>query len=104
MGVESHKAKMATVTKVAQMKVSLLNRVVQQTPLRTLCAGASTPGKYVSAATPADPVEPVGPGAGKTTEYPNPEYYLYNDKSYFDLEVEMVKDRVPQPNANNHLM
>merc|ERR1712128_33567 len=55
--------------------------------------------RYVSAATPVDPTEPVGPGAGKTTEYPNPEYFLYDKVSYFDLELEMKKDRCPQPSA-----
>merc|ERR1739838_683355 len=97
--------KMATVTKASQMlKVSQLARIAQQTSLRTLCSEASTPGKYVSAATPADPAEPVGPGAGKTTESPNPECYLYNNYNYFDYEVEMKKDRVEQPSAQNQYL
>merc|ERR1711915_875111 len=97
--------KMATTLKVGQMvKVSHLGRISVQTALRSLCSEASVPGKYVSAATPADPAEPVGPGAGKTTDYPNPEYYLYNNVSYFDLEVEMLKHRVPQPAASNQYL
>lgn len=43
----------------------------------------------------------VGPGALKTGEYKNSEYYSYNAMSYFDLEAEMVKDRLPQPSAGN---
>ena len=43
----------------------------------------------------------VGPGASKSGDYKNPEYYLYNNKSYFDLEVEMMKDRIKQPASGN---
>lgn len=43
----------------------------------------------------------VGPGADKAGSYPNTEYYTYNKLSYFDLEVEMSSDRLPQPAADN---
>uniref|UniRef100_A0A0P4WT98 Uncharacterized protein n=1 Tax=Scylla olivacea TaxID=85551 RepID=A0A0P4WT98_SCYOL len=57
--------------------------------------------KYSSAATPAPPSQPIGPGADKAGPYPNTEYYSYNKLSYFDLEVEMSSDRLPQPTADN---
>ncbi|XP_066944811.1 uncharacterized protein NdufV3 [Macrobrachium rosenbergii] len=56
---------------------------------------------YDSPATPADPGHAVGPGASKAGDYPNTEYYTYNKMSYFDLEVEMGADRIPQPSADN---
>ncbi|XP_068227108.1 uncharacterized protein [Palaemon carinicauda] len=56
---------------------------------------------YNSPATPSDPGHEVGPGASKTGEYPNTEYYTYDKMSYFDLEVEMAPDRIPQPSADN---
>ncbi|KAK3887215.1 hypothetical protein Pcinc_008693 [Petrolisthes cinctipes] len=56
---------------------------------------------YQSAATPDPPSQPVGPGADKSGAYPNTEYYCYNKDSYFELEVEMAQDRVPQPAADN---
>ncbi|XP_065345494.1 uncharacterized protein NdufV3 [Cloeon dipterum] len=43
------------------------------------------------------PNEPVGPGAKKDGAYKNPEYYCYNDTSYFEAEIEMAKYRIPQP-------
>ncbi|XP_047489138.1 formin-like protein 15 [Penaeus chinensis] len=63
-------------------------------------AGPTTP-TYVSSATPSAPAEPVGPGASKAGNYPNTEYYTYNKMSYFDLEVEMGPDRIPQPSSGN---
>ncbi|MPC27646.1 actin cytoskeleton-regulatory complex protein pan-1-like [Portunus trituberculatus] len=84
--------------------------------LRAMCTEASEPPKpaapsksapqpaalkYSSAATPPPPSQPVGPGADKTGSYPNTEYYSYNKLSYFDLEVEMSPDRLPQPTADN---
>ncbi|KAK7071166.1 hypothetical protein SK128_009011 [Halocaridina rubra] len=64
-------------------------------------ASAASSFAYNSPATPVDPGQPVGPGASKTGDYPNTEYYTYNKMSYFDLEVEMGKDRIPQPSADN---
>ncbi|CAG9762506.1 unnamed protein product [Ceutorhynchus assimilis] len=45
------------------------------------------------------PNEPVGPGASKDGNYPNPEYFCYDKTSYFEAEVEMLKYRCPQPSA-----
>lgn len=42
-------------------------------------------------------VTEVGPGASKSGEYKNPEYFCYNTTSYFEAEVEMLKYRLPQP-------
>lgn len=41
----------------------------------------------------------VGPGAAKSAEYKNPEYFSYNNISYFEAEVEMSKFRIPQPSS-----
>ncbi|KAK9753893.1 NADH dehydrogenase [ubiquinone] flavoprotein 3, mitochondrial [Popillia japonica] len=41
--------------------------------------------------------EPVGPGAAKTTNYKNPEYFCYDKDSFFEAEVEMASYRCPQP-------
>ncbi|XP_067004419.2 uncharacterized protein [Anabrus simplex] len=41
----------------------------------------------------------VGPGASKTGDYKNPEYFLYNNMSYFEAEIEMAKYRLPQPSS-----
>ncbi|XP_071519816.1 uncharacterized protein NdufV3 isoform X1 [Panulirus ornatus] len=57
--------------------------------------------EYISAATPTDPADPVGPGALKSGNYQNTEYYCYNKMSYFDLEMEMASQRIPQPSADN---
>jgi len=88
------------------MKMSQVSRLAT----RGLCskaapppppAPAPTPRPYVSAATPAVPQEPVGPGALKTGDYKNPEYYCYSNVSFFDFEVEMATERCPQPVADN---
>lgn len=44
------------------------------------------------------PTEPVGPGAHKDGEYKNPEYFSYNNMSFFDALTELSKFRQPQPN------
>lgn len=46
--------------------------------------------------------EPVGPGIkpDKSGPYKSPEYYCYNDMSFYEAEVEMAKYRCPAPNAN----
>ncbi len=36
---------------------------------------------------------------GKGKAYQVPEYFEYNRYSYFDVEKEMVKDRVAQPKS-----
>lgn len=43
------------------------------------------------------PNEPVGPGAAKSTNYKNPEYFCYDKTSYYEAEIEMLKYRCPQP-------
>ncbi|XP_019868977.1 uncharacterized protein LOC109597671 [Aethina tumida] len=43
------------------------------------------------------PTEPVGPGAHKDGEYKNPEYFSYNNMSFFDALTELSKFRQPQP-------
>ncbi|XP_069945946.1 histone H1-like [Cherax quadricarinatus] len=57
--------------------------------------------EYKSAATPSDPGHSVGPGALKSGDYPNTEYFCYEKMSFYDLEVEMAPHRLPQPSANN---
>ncbi|XP_037068473.1 NADH dehydrogenase [ubiquinone] flavoprotein 3, mitochondrial-like [Pollicipes pollicipes] len=68
-----------------------------------LAAGQSqTPAKGTGPAKPTPPAvsdTPVGPGASKAGDYKNPEYYKYNPMSYFDMEVDMAKDRLPQPSS-----
>lgn len=46
--------------------------------------------------------DPVGPGIkpDKSGAYKSPEYFCYNDMSYYEAEVEMSKYRCPPPNAN----
>lgn len=44
---------------------------------------------------------PVGPGAAKDAEYKVPEYFNFNQYSYFEAEIEMNKYRCPQPSAVN---
>ncbi|ETN66585.1 hypothetical protein AND_001626 [Anopheles darlingi] len=44
---------------------------------------------------------PVGPGADHKGAYKVPEYFSYNQTSYFEAEVEMSKFRIPQPSARN---
>ena len=36
---------------------------------------------------------------GKGKAYQAPEFFKYNAYSYFDVEKDMVKDRVPQPKS-----
>jgi len=36
---------------------------------------------------------------GKTKAYKVPEFFAYNSYSYFDVEKDMVKQRVPQPKS-----
>ncbi|XP_066587005.1 uncharacterized protein [Prorops nasuta] len=43
------------------------------------------------------PDAPVGPGASKTKEYKNPEYFCYHVDSFGEAEVELAKHRLPAP-------
>lgn len=45
--------------------------------------------------------EPLGPGVdpNKSGPYKVPEYFCYDNMSYFEAEIEMAKFRLPQPSA-----
>ncbi|KAJ0175996.1 hypothetical protein K1T71_008170 [Dendrolimus kikuchii] len=45
--------------------------------------------------------EPVGPGVdpNKSGAYKVPEYFCYDNMSFFEAEIEMSKFRLPQPSA-----
>lgn len=67
---------------------------------------ASSQGERVSGDVPGlssavvkETSEPVGPGACKSGEYKCPEYYNFNELSYFEAEVEMAQYRLPQPDS-----
>lgn len=61
---------------------------------------ADAPG--LSGAVVIHTAEPVGPGIkpDKSGPYKSPEYFCYNDMSYYEAEVEMAKYRCPAPNAH----
>lgn len=42
---------------------------------------------------------PVGPGAKLDGDYKVPEYFSYNNMSYYEAEIEMSQFRCPQPKA-----
>lgn len=80
---------------------------------RAYCAGtnqrpgsasstAATNAPGLSSAVVIPTAEPVGPGIkpDKSGAYKSPEYFCYNDMSYYEAEVEMAKYRCPPPNAN----
>ncbi|PNF40067.1 hypothetical protein B7P43_G11523 [Cryptotermes secundus] len=62
---------------------------------KTVSTPANVPG--LSSAVYKVPPGDVGPGASKDGKYKNPEYFCYNQMSYFEAEVEMLKYRLPQP-------
>ena len=41
----------------------------------------------------------IKPDVGKGKAYQVPEYFAYNNYSYFDVEKDMVAQRVPQPSS-----
>ncbi|KAL0829320.1 hypothetical protein ABMA28_004117 [Loxostege sticticalis] len=45
--------------------------------------------------------QPVGPGVdpNKSGAYKVPEYFCYDNMSFFEAEIEMSKFRLPQPSA-----
>lgn len=49
----------------------------------------------------APATQPVGPGVdpNKSGAYKVPEYFCYNNMSYFEAEIEMSKYRCPQPSS-----
>uniref|UniRef100_A0A182KG49 Uncharacterized protein n=1 Tax=Anopheles christyi TaxID=43041 RepID=A0A182KG49_9DIPT len=60
---------------------------------------ADVPGLSTRCVTKKD--GPVGPGAERNGTYKVPEYFSYNQTSYFEAEIEMSKFRIPQPSAKN---
>lgn len=60
---------------------------------------ADVPGLSEACVHPA--TQPVGPNVdpNKTGAYKVPEYFCYNNTSYFEAEIEMSKYRLPQPSA-----
>ncbi|KAG7301957.1 hypothetical protein JYU34_013401 [Plutella xylostella] len=59
----------------------------------------NVPGLSSACIAPAS--QPVGPGVepNKSGAYKVPEYFQYNNMSYFEAEIEMLKYRCPQPSA-----
>uniref|UniRef100_A0A0A9Z8K3 NADH dehydrogenase [ubiquinone] flavoprotein 3, mitochondrial n=1 Tax=Lygus hesperus TaxID=30085 RepID=A0A0A9Z8K3_LYGHE len=41
----------------------------------------------------------VGPGAMKEGSYQNPEYFCYNEYSYYELHILLRTFRIPQPSS-----
>nr|XP_040227118.1 uncharacterized protein LOC120952070 [Anopheles coluzzii] len=68
-------------------------------PAAPAAAPADVPG--LSSRCVAKKDGPVGPGAERTGTYKVPEYFSYNQTSYFEAEIEMSKFRIPQPSAKN---
>lgn len=60
---------------------------------------AEVPGLSSAVVMPA--TGPVGPDVDpqKAGAYKVPEYFCYNNMSYFEAEIEMSKFRLPQPSA-----
>ncbi|CAG9583367.1 unnamed protein product [Danaus chrysippus] len=60
---------------------------------------ANVPG--LSSAVIHNASEPLGPGVdpNKSGPYKVPEYFCYDNMSYFEAEIEMSKYRCPQPSA-----
>lgn len=76
--------------------------IVFNKPPSPTSAAAASPASEVpglSAQVVRVPSEPVGPGAAKSGDYKNPEYYCYDKTSYFEAEIEILKYRCPQPSS-----
>ncbi|XP_023952258.2 uncharacterized protein LOC112056133 [Bicyclus anynana] len=60
---------------------------------------ANVPGLSSAVIHPAS--EPLGPGVDlqKSGPYKVPEYFCYDNMSYFEAEIEMSKFRLPQPSS-----
>ncbi|XP_076043898.1 NADH:ubiquinone oxidoreductase subunit V3 [Oratosquilla oratoria] len=88
-----------------KIQATLVSRLCTNMPSSGETAAASASVQYdLGKATPSPPSEPVGPGASKTGDYKNAEYYCYNETSFFDFEIDMAKDRIEQPGADNGLL
>ncbi|XP_028169276.1 uncharacterized protein LOC114359191 [Ostrinia furnacalis] len=74
--------------------------------------GPAAPSKPAAAQVPSDvpglssnvvhpASQPVGPGVdpSKSGAYKVPEYFCYDNMSFFEAEIEMSKFRLPQPSA-----
>ncbi|KPI92451.1 PREDICTED: uncharacterized protein LOC106121577 [Papilio xuthus] len=84
-------------------------RCYNQGSVQNLGSGSSTstaseiksdvPGLSAAVILPA--AEPVGPGVdpSKNGPYKVPEYFCYDNTSFFEAEIEMAKFRLPQPSA-----
>lgn len=68
----------------------------------TVPPSSTTNAPGLSSAVVIPAAQPVGPGIkpDKSGPYKSPEYFCYNDMSYYEAEVEMAKYRCPPPNAN----
>jgi len=47
----------------------------------------------------ADVATEIKPSVGKDKEYKSPEYFGYDDMSFYDIEKSVVDQRVPQPKS-----
>ena len=45
------------------------------------------------------PATQIKPDVGKGKAYQVPEFFEYNNYSYFDIESSMAKQRIPQPSS-----
>lgn len=45
------------------------------------------------------PATEIKEGLGKDKEYPIPEYFGYNEMSFYDIEKSVEKQRCPQPES-----
>ncbi|XP_063242257.1 uncharacterized protein LOC134542163 [Bacillus rossius redtenbacheri] len=73
----------------------------KEAPKSSTPAKGPDPGNVpgLSSAVLSVPPGEVGPHASKQAEYKNPEYFCYNEFSYFEAENEMLKYRLPQPSS-----
>lgn len=69
------------------------------TPKSTGGANTDVPGLSDNCVHPS--TNPVGPGVepNKSGAYKVPEYFCYDNMSFFEAEIEMARYRLPQPSA-----
>lgn len=69
------------------------------TPPSSASVNTNVPGLSSNVIHPAE--APVGPGVdpNKSGAYKVPEYFCYDNMSFFEAEIEMSKFRLPQPSA-----
>ncbi|XP_032518011.1 uncharacterized protein LOC116770586 [Danaus plexippus] len=75
------------------------NQTSSSTASSSASVNANVPG--LSSAVIHKASEPLGPGVdpNKAGPYKVPEYFCYDNMSYFEAEIEMSKYRCPQPSA-----